>query len=123
MPVNPSHDWIDELHEDIGTAFPDLLEDENEVYVCTSWEGQDGETIKAMDGQSAADDFQRLYGDGRLQDIHVRQNNGEQQYDVVLESTSYDTVETYLEARGRPVPERDGIEGLRVRYTNDVHEE
>jgi hypothetical protein len=123
VPVDHSHGWIAELHEDIGEAFPDLLQGEDEVYVCTSWEARDGSTIEAMHGQEAADDFSRLYGEGRLQDLHVRQENGTQQYDVVLETDSHEAITDYLESRERPVPDSEGLEGLRVRYTNDIHEE
>lgn len=123
VPVHPSQDWIDELHEDLGTAFPELLADEEDVYVCTSWGNRDGKTIETMAGPEAAADFQRFYGESRLQELHVRQDQDGQQYDVVLETDSHDVATSYIEARDQPVPDTDDSGGLRVRYTNDIHEE
>lgn len=118
-------DWLGALDRDLGTVFPDILRKQDEVYVCISWKERGGERMATMDGTEAAMDFEEAYSASELRDIHVRQQEGEQRYDIVLEA-GLTAAETYLEQRDLPSPDRQdidtGVETLRIRYTNDIHD-
>jgi len=116
----PTVSWLSYLEDEVETLLPAVLSRDEEVYVCTERPPKDGKAIKTMEGQKAADDFDNIYDKTRLTDLHVREEDGEQRYDVVLEIDDCSITEEYL---GDETSLPDETSVPKIRYTHHIHTE
>ncbi len=121
--MTTSEGLIKDLHEDLGSAFHDLLREEDDVRVCTYRDGRGGKTIETLSGTEAACDFERLYRSASIKDVELHEGGSDPRYDVVLKAQTAEAARSYLESKDDPRHSPEGIEELWVRYTSDLPED